>query len=78
MDKFFDKAYYRLEINTDNGGALVHDFSDYHDDWARLYGMIHYIKQELRFGYVLYKYDKNDTGGTYSLMGKYEESTAIG
>lgn len=78
MDKDLVKAHYRMEINTSNGSALVYDFSDYSDDWARMYGMIHYTKQELRFGYVLYKYDNNDTCGTYSLMGKYEESTAIG
>ena len=78
MDKNLVKAYYRLVIYNDNGGATVHNFSDYHDDWARMYGMIHYTKQDLRFGYVLYKYDRNDTCGTYHIMGKYEESTAIG
>lgn len=78
MEQNCKEAYYRLQINTANGGAMVHNFSDYSDDEARLYAMIFYVKEPHRFGYVLFKYDRNDTCGNYHLMGKYEESTAIG
>lgn len=78
MDQNYKEAYYRLEINTSNGGAMVSDFKDNHDDWARLVAMERYINQPFRHGFTLHKYDQIDTSSTYRQIGKYEESTAIG
>ena len=78
MEQNRKEAYYRLQINTDNGGAMVHNFSTYSDDDAHLIAMIFYVKEHYRFGYVLFKYDRKDTCGAYHFIGKYEESTAIG
>lgn len=78
MNNNYGKAYYRLTINIDNGSPIVFDFWDYSDQKAQLTAMIHYIKRPHRLGYILHKYDQNDTCGTFHLMGKYEESTAIG
>lgn len=78
MEQNHKRAYYRLEINTINGSPMVNDFWDYTDEEAQLTAMIHYVKRPHRYGYTLHKYDQNDTCGTFHLMGKYEESTAIG
>lgn len=78
MAQNYGEAYYRLAINTINGGAEINNFRDTSDDDALLYAMISYVSSPHRSGYSLFKYDQNDTCGTYQPMGKYEESTAIG
>ena len=78
MDKNLVKAYYRLEINNDNGGATVSNFLESKDDWALVEAIARYTHQFHRHGFTLYKYDRKDTCGAYHLIGKYEESTANG
>lgn len=78
MDQNFREAYYRLVITTDNGGGMVSSFTDFSDDRARLEAMTQYVKQAFRHGFILQKYDQRDICGTLHLIGKYEESTAIG
>lgn len=78
MEENYKEAYYRLVINFDNGGAMVSSFIDFSDNRARLEAMSRYVKQPFRHGFALHKYDQHDTSGTFHLIGKYEESTAIG
>lgn len=78
MAQYYGEAYYRLAINTINGGSEIKIFQDTSDDKARLCAMITYVSSSHRSGYTLYKYDQNDTCGTFHQIGKYEESTAIG
>jgi len=78
MDKNSVKAYYRLEIYNDNGGATVSNFLESKDDWALVEAIARYTHQPHRHGFTLHKYNRNDTCGSYHLIEKYEESTAIG
>lgn len=78
MEQNRKEAYYRLEINTSNGGAMVSDFVESKDDWALVEAIARYTHQPLRHGFILHKYDQFDTSSTFHLIGKYEESTAIG
>lgn len=78
MAQNYGEAYYRLAINTTNGSSEINNFQDTSDDKARLSAMIRYVSLPHRSGFTLFKYDQNDTCGTFHLIGKYEESTAIG
>lgn len=78
MDNNVREAYYRLEINTSNGGAMVSDFLEAKDEWALIEAIERYTRQPHRHGFTLSKYDQFDTSSTFHSIGKYEESTAIG
>lgn len=78
MDQNYGEAYYRLAINTSNGGAMVSEFIESKDDWALIESVARYTHQPLRYCFTLHKHDQFDTSSTFHLIGKYEESTAIG
>lgn len=78
MEQNCKKAYYRLVIINDNGGGMVSDFVESKDDWALVEAIARYTHQPLRHGFTLHKSDQFDTCSNFHLIGKYEESTAIG